>query len=440
MRIKIEKFPQVDGDLGWLETTPGFTAPLGQRVKGAHAFDVAVIGAGFTGISLALRFAELQPSARIAVVDALRVGEGTSGRNAGFLIDLPHNLDGGKTDANYARALYRLNAFAIDRLREYKDRFAIPFWDDAGKYMSAHEEENESGLTSFVKMLSVAGFEYEQLSGRELERRLGTSYYRSAVYTPGNVLVNPAALVRGLTKALPKNVTLFENSPVSGIEYGSPHRLQFVGGSIVAPVVVQATNAFSEEFGKLSRTLAPVFTYASLTSVLTDEQIKKHFNGVRSWGTTSAHPAGSTVRFTVDKRIFVRNTLDFLPELKCTRAGLDNAWKQHRKSFEARFPFLKDMPFEYTWGGMLAMTLNHEPVFADAGDGVYTMGGCNGVGVVKGTYLGYYMADRINNIQSENLQFIQQHSSPSWVPPDPLRTIGARLRLTRESAAAGGDV
>ncbi|WP_175778814.1 NAD(P)/FAD-dependent oxidoreductase [Burkholderia anthina] len=438
--LKIDRFPQVDGELGWLETAPDFTAPLGQRVKGTQAFDVVVIGAGFTGISFALRFAELQPSARIAIVDALRVGEGTSGRNAGFLIDLPHNLDGGKTDVDYARALYQLNVFAIERLRGFKDRFDIPLWDDAGKYMSAHEADNEAGLTSFAGMLGDAGFEFEMLTGRDLEKRLGTNYYRAAVYTPGNVLVNPAALVRGLTKALPKNVTLFENSPVMAIEYGAPHRLRFLGGSLQAPVVVQATNSFSEEFGKLSRRLAPVFTYASLTPRLSDEQIKRHFHGVRSWGTTSAHPAGSTVRFTVDKRIFVRNTLDFLPDLRSTREGLDAAWQQHRRSFEARFPFLKEMPFEFTWGGMLAMTLNHEPVFADAGDGVYVMGGCNGVGVVKGTYLGYYMADRINKLKSDNLAFIEQHSSPSWVPPEPLRSVGARMRLAREASAAGGDV
>ncbi|TCW85830.1 FAD-dependent oxidoreductase [Burkholderia sp. SRS-46] len=436
----IERFPQVDGELGWLETAPDFTAPLGQRVKGEHAFDVVVIGAGFTGISFALRFAELQPSARIAIVDALRVGEGTSGRNAGFLIDLPHNLDGGKTNAEYARALYKLNVFAIERLRAFKDRFDIPFWDDAGKYMSAHEARNEPALASFARMLGDAGFEYETVSGRDLEKRLGTSYYRSAVYTPGNVLVNPAALVRGLTKALPKNVTLFENSAVLGIEYGARHRVRFLGGSLRAPMLIQATNSFSEEFGKLSRRLAPVFTYASLTPRLTPEQVTKHFHGVRSWGTTSAHPAGSTVRYTMDGRIFVRNTLDFLPELRSTREGLDTAWKQHRRSFEARFPFLKDMAFEFTWGGMIAMTLNHEPVFADAGDGVYVMGGCNGVGVVKGTYLGYYMADHIDQRDSENLAFIRQHANPAWVPPDPLRAVGARMRLTRESAAAGGDV
>ncbi|MHA6887306.1 NAD(P)/FAD-dependent oxidoreductase [Ralstonia pseudosolanacearum] len=436
----VEKFPQVDGDLGWLETSPDWTRPLGTRLKGTHHFDIAVIGAGFTGISLALRMAEIHPSARIAIVDALRVGEGTSGRNAGFLIDLPHNLDGGKTDVNHARALYRLNTFAIERLRGYKDRYDIPGWTDAGKYMAAHEESNLPGLDKFVSLLKDAGFAYEVVAGNDLKKRLGTEYYRAAVYTSGNVLVNPAALVRGLTKALPPSVSLFENSPVQSIEYGPPHKLHCVGGTLSAGILVQATNAFSEQFGKLSNRLAPIFTYASLTRPLSEEQIRKHFYGVKSWGLTSAHPAGSTVRFTLDRRIFVRNTLDFLPDLKSSRADLDRAWQQHRRSFEARFPFIKDVPFEYTWGGMLCMTLNHEPVFSSAGDGVYVMGGCNGVGVVKGTYLGYYMADLISGIKSENLDFVLDHAHPSWVPPDPFRTVGARFRLSREAGGARGDV
>lgn len=438
--VRVEKFPHVDGHLGWLETAPSSSEPLGSQVQGRHAFDVAIIGAGFTGISTALRFAELNPSARIALIDALRVGEGTSGRNAGFLIDVPHNLDGRETNADEARALFGLNTFAIRRLREYKDRFDIPHWCEAGKYLAAHERENLGALKEFTKMLDAAGFDHEVLEGAALQRRLGTGYYLSAVYTPGNVLVNPAALVRGLVKALPKSVTLFERSPVIGIEYGSPHTLQFVGGDIRARSVIQATNSFSEEFGKLANRLAPVFTYASLTRRLSDEEIRNHFEDIEPWGVTSAHPAGSTVRFTVDRRIFVRNTLHFLPELTASPQHLQEAWQQHRRSFEARFPGLESVDFEYTWGGMLAMTLNHAPVFSALGDGIYIMAGCNGVGVVKGTYLGYYMAEYIAGCQSKNLDFILKNAGPSWVPPDPFRTIGARARLGKEASHARGEV
>lgn len=104
----------------------------------------------------------------------------------------------------------------------------------------AREPESQKRLENFASMLKQAGFEYEMISGSDLSRRLGTDYYRSVVYTLGNVLVNPAVLVRGLVNGLPSNVTLFENSPVEAVEYGPPHRLQFFGGAITANTLIAA--------------------------------------------------------------------------------------------------------------------------------------------------------------------------------------------------------
>lgn len=438
---KINKLPTVDGNLGWYETSPSYGQKLGNRLKGKKKFDFAVIGAGYTGVAVAQRLAELNPHASIAVVDALGVGQGTSGRNAGFVIDVPHNLDAGKTNVEQDRKLFKLNTFAIERLRSFKDKYSIDCsWQDAGKYMSAHEQSNVAGLYHFVETLKASGFEYEVLEGASLKKRLGTDYYRMAVYTPGNILINPASLIRGLAAALPKPVTLFEHSPVLNCEYGSPHKLNFLGGSIEAKTVIQTTSSFNEEFGHLQNRLAPIFTYASLTEKLTPEELKKYFDGIKPWGTTSAHPAGTTVRFTSDGRIFVRNSLNYERSLKSNAEGLETAFNQHRKSFEARFPFLANKVFEFTWGGMLCMTLNHQSVFKKSADGVYTIVGCNGVGVAKGTYLGYYMADYISDVKSDMLDFILDNSNPSWVPPNPLKSIGVGIRLKHESRNAGGDI
>jgi glycine/D-amino acid oxidase-like deaminating enzyme len=438
---KIKKFPRVDGDLGWLETSPNRDQHFGQRLKGGHSFDIAIIGAGYTGLSLAHRLAELNPGAKIALVEAMRVGQGTSGRNAGFIIDLPHNLDAGKPDVAHDHQLYRLNTFAIERLKSFKDRFNIDCnWHQAGKYMAAHESSNLPGLDSFASTLKACNFDYEVVQGQALAKRLGTSYYQSAIYTPGNILMNPASLVRGVAAALPKNVTVFEQSPVVSCEYGAPNIIKVVGGTLRAHTLVLSANAYSEEFGQVANRLAPVFTYASLTEQLSDKDYQRYFKGIQAWGLTSAHPAGTTVRLTNDRRIFIRNVLDFEPTLQSTQEGLHNAWAQHRKSFEVRFPQLQNMTFDYTWGGMLCMTLNHESIFKKAADNVYVIGGCNGVGVAKGTYLGYYMADYINEVKTPDLEFILNHSNPSWVPPDPFRTIGARLRLKNESKTAGGDI
>jgi len=436
---QIKRLPQIDGDLGWLETAPDPAAALGPRLKGDHEFDIVVVGAGYTGLSCALRLAEIDPEASIAIVDALRVGQGASGRNAGFLIDLPHNVNFKKAGIEYAHALTRLNQFGIERLRRYKEQYAIASWVEAGKYMAGHEPGNLHGLDHFADMLSLAGFAYEVVAGDALARRLGTDYYHSAIYTRGSVLVNPAELVRGLVKTLPSSVALFENSPVQGIEYGPPHTLQFLGGTIKARIVVQAVNAFAAQFGKLPNRIAPIFTYASLTRPLTDAECRTHFNGVPSWGLTSAHQAGATVRFTHDKRIFVRTHYDHIPGLQASRQHLQSVWHRHRAAFEARFPFIKNVPFEYTWGGMFCVTANFETVFTGAGNGIYILSGCNGVGVVRGTYAGYYMADYICGIQSENLKLIQTHANPPWIPPDPFLGIGVNARIAWAARSSRGD-
>ncbi len=79
-------------------------------------------------------------------------------------------------------------------------------------------------------------------------------------------------------------------------------------------------------------------------------------------------------------------------------------------------------------------------MFRQSAEGVYTLVGCNGVGVAKGTYLGYYMAEYMSGLGSKRLDFILDNASPSWVPPDPLKGLGAAVRLRHESGNAGGDI
>lgn len=437
----IRKRPAIDGQLGWFETSPSSHTSIGQRLTGQHRFDFAVIGAGFTGVALARRLAELHPQTRIALVEALEVGQGASGRNAGFIIDIPHNVDGGEADAASSRKLHALNMFAIDRLRGLKDRFGIDCaWQEAGKYMSAHESAHISALETFAGGLKAAGFAYEFLEGAALSLRLGTDYYKAAIYTPGNVLVNPASLVRGLAAALPENVSVFTGSPVTACQYGAPHVLAFADGTLRADKLVLTVGSFSEAFGRVRNRLATLFTYASLTEPLSDAEHAAHFADVQPWGSTSAHPAGTTVRYTPDRRIFVRNTFHYRPSLHASDADLRAAAAHHRQSFEARFPMLARKPFAYTWGGLISMTLNHHSVFRRESDNLFSVVGCNGVGVAKGTYLGHYMAEFMAGMPSAAIDDIAAGSHPNWIPPEPIRGIGAAMRLRRELAGAGGEV
>ena len=442
---QIKKLPAIDGQLGWFESVSfARPMPVQQAEKDEH-FDVIIIGAGFSGLATAGRLAELRPEARIALIDAMEVGQGSSGRNAGFIIDLPHNLDPTEPDVAVNNKVRDLNNFAIQRLKRIQEQQGFDVsWHEAGKYLAAHEEKHLSSLSDFVNTLEAIGESYEVLDDDALAKRLGTHYYKRAVYTSGNILVNPAALAISVASALPSNVTLLENTPIHEIDLANKV-IQTPKARLSADIIVLATNAFTEKFGVSSNRITPIFTYASLTRPLTELEMSelKAFSGkekIAPWGLTSAHPAGTTVRLTSDKRIFIRNTLNYQPNLSSSKAVLDKAKAKHRKSYLARFPQLPNVPFEYTWGGMICVTMNHEPVFKEHAAGVYVVAAMNGVGVAKGTYLGNYMAEFICGKESSELAFILKHAAPSRIPPDPLRSVGAHIRLSFEEYMAKGEV
>lgn len=398
-------------------------------------------GGGIAGFATANSLAKHYPDAKISLIEALKFGQGTSSRNAGFIIDLPHNLDGLEANVEQDRKIYELNCFAINYLKEIVEEKQIPCqWQKAGKYMCAHEESNLKGLDNFERHLKPCGFSFERIKAKELEKRLGTAYYKEAVYTPDNILLNPSALMRGLIKSLPKNVKVFEQSPVLELEYGKKKRLKTPLGSIECDILVLCLDSHLEEFGLIKNRQAPIFTYASLSESLSDEEFNKFFKDIKPYGLTSAHPAGTTIRFTPDNRIFIRNLLHFLPNLTCSKHHLREAFNQHRISFEARFPQLKHKKFDFTWGGMLCMSLNHQSVFGKFLDGVYGIGASNGVGMAKGVYLGHYLADLIAGKKSQNLDFIIKNNKASFVPPEPLRSVGAKIRLLYEQKNAAGDI
>lgn len=438
--MQVSCFPKIDGQLGWYESSV-----LKEQLKkssnlATHTYDVVVIGAGFTGLAVVSRLLELEPDLKIAVVDALKVGQGTSGRNAGFIIDLPHNLDSSAADINRDKQIHVLNCFAIDRLQQASLPYAKEVaWHKAGKYLAAHESKHIPNLESFALTLREIGADYEMLEGKQLGRKLGTDYYQQAVYTPGNILMNPAALIQAIALSIGDKVDWYEEMPVRSINKNNNWEVQLDEGCLHAEKVILAVNSYAEEFNAVKNRLAPVFTYASLTRSLTSAELQG-FDGVEAWGVTSAHPAGTTVRFTSDKRIFIRNSFDFRRLLVSEEQDVLKAQRQHVRSFNARFPQLKHVAFEYTWGGMLCMTMNHQSAFLEKSKGLYAIAGCNGVGVAKGTYLGAYMAEYMLGKSSAELDFIHSNSNPSWVVPEPLRSIGATVRFAYEQYQARGEI
>src|SRR5215475_6737963 len=119
--MRVRKLPRDDDACGWTALLPPLPPP--HRLQGAQHADAAVIGAGFTGLAVARRLAALRPEWRIAVLDAQRVGGGASGRNSGFIVDLPHYIKARGVDGN--RRLLRLGRAGLQHLRELVRTHAI---------------------------------------------------------------------------------------------------------------------------------------------------------------------------------------------------------------------------------------------------------------------------------------------------------------------------
>ena len=433
----IRVLPKDPRPSGWYAMLPG--APPTRRLTGSQKADWVVVGAGFTGVAAARRLGELAPDARIVLVEAQRAGMGASGRNAGFVIDVPHNADAstGQVDAN--QRVLRLNRLAIGWLQELVEAHQIRCdWRARGQYRVAVTPRGTRGTEPIIRLSEALGLPYEALSREQIAERLGTDRYVAAVYQPGTILMNPAALVRGLAYSLPANVDVYEDSPVTSVEYGPPHRLVMPAGEIAAPKLILATNGFTDGWGFLERHLIRLVTYASLTAPLTDKQLAR-MGRDENWGATCAIRMGSTVRRTEDNRLMMRNRFRYGGNTGVSDDELSQARRSHVAALKARVPHLGEPVIEHTWGGFLCVSRNSAPYWGELAPGVLASVCCNGVGVPKGTFAGRAIAEYALGYDSHLVRDLLSFPRAADHGVGPFIGVVASLRLKYQQMLAGAE-
>lgn len=425
---------------GWYSTS-GPELPLIPQ-RGDVTCDCLVIGGGWMGLHAARRFAELQQTASVILVDAGRIGNNASGRCMGFAIDLAHNPR--KPDfvedvkGNQEELLINLDGNAY--LRSAVEELGVDCdWDPQGKYHSAATSHGVADLTRFSEALDRMGQRYRWVALEEIQALTGSRHYIKALHHPGTILIQPAKYLKNATRLLPKNVTVHESTPVTGVRYGSPHVCETPTGTIRASKIVICAAGYLTRFGFFNDTAIPVYTFASMTRPLTATELIK-VGSHEAYGLIPADSFGTTVRRTRDNRLFLRNVYAYADDFKATSRDVRRARRQQQIAFDRRWPELSLMGFETSWGGLLTLAQNGGMVFGELADRVYGAAFCNGTGISRGTAFGKAVAELANGRSSRVIEILRKRAAPSKTYPKLVTSLGVRFVTARRFRQAGKEV
>jgi len=426
--------PRYQSPTGWNQLLPARNAtPL----TGDVHCDLAVVGAGYTGLAAARRWAELEPDQSVLVLDALSLGEGNPGRNSGFLLEVAMAEDADASAIARMGECNRLLAGAMADIARLAAESDEPCeLERRGTYRAAVGAAARKSLAGYRRFLDAAALPYAALDREALAARIGTRFYAEGLYSPDCYLAQPAALIRALAKSLPANVSIREYTCVDTLVKNGAGWLLAAGEHRVhARRVILANNAFAKALHRGAGRIVAMYTSAGITEPLDDAGLAG-LGSDGNWGLLPAHRLGATLRRTSDGRLLVRTFHSY--EREEAPAGLDAKLRQY---LARRFPQIEVPPFVAVWSGAVGYTQGGGPMWGALDGGLWISAGCNGGGVVKGTLLGRTLAERALGRETADIPAL--FGTARWLPPEPFRRFGyelaARWQTWEGAADALGD-
>jgi glycine/D-amino acid oxidase-like deaminating enzyme len=393
--------------------------------------DVAIVGAGYTGLWTAYSLRVLDPHLRIAVIEREVAGFGASGRNGGWC----SAFFAGSRDAS-ARAHGRDAAIALQRAMfatvDEVGRVAAEEGIDCqfakgGTLALATCDAHIARLHRQLEHHRSWGFgdDYTWMPAAEARERIGAVPNLGALYTPHCAAIHPARLARGLARAVERRgVPIYEQTEALEI---SPHAVRTPRGTVRADVVVRATEAFTSQLPGASRAFAPVYSLMIATEPLDDEFWESAGLSQRETFTDGRHALIYGQR-TADGRFAFGGRgapYHFASRVRPTYEDARYVFHDLETTLRALFPQMRDAVITHRWGGAIAIPRDWYPsVTFDRATGIATGGGYVGDGVGTSNLAGRTLADLILGRDTDvvRLPWVG-HRSPQW-EPEPLRWLG----------------
>jgi len=380
----------------WHDTAPAFAG--GQTAPVEGRFDVAVIGAGFTGLNAARKLA--RAGARVAVLDAGPVGAGGSGRNGGHLNNgIAHGYADAKAHLgpDRARALYRAYDRSIDMIEDLiaEEGIACDF-RRAGKLKLASKPSHVAALRTNYDLVSrEVDPETRWLDRADLAGEIGSDAFHGAALFEKSAMMHMGRYLTGLAEASVRHgATIWETAPVTGRDRTRDGwELVTPRGRLQATTVIAATGAYSAQvpqapLGYFRRRIISMGSFLIATRPLTSEEVAATMPGNRTCVTSMN--IGNYFRLSPDNRLIFGGRARF-SAVSDQRSDAKSG-KMLRQAMAQIFPQLADVEIDYCWGGLVGMTKDRFPRAGEADGMLYAMG-YSGHGAQLSTLLGQVLAD-----------------------------------------------
>lgn len=359
--------------------------------SGEERCDVAVVGAGYTGISTALFLAERGYD--VIVLEARKVGWGASGRNGGQLIDgfvdiekIEKRLGIAAADTAWRMGI-ECRQIVLDRIEQYGIDCDLKF----GYLDVALNQRDVDYFHSEIARKTRLNYPHalEFVPREKLHEYIGSPRYVGGLVNRANGHLHPLNLCIGEALAAgQKGARLFERSPVTRVRHGAKPVVETANGRVRAHKVVLAGNAYlGRTEPKLFGKVIPAGSYVIATEPLGAERARELLP--QDMAACDQRVGLDYFRLTSDHRLLFGGL--------CNYSGRDpkDISASLRPNMLKVFPQLKGVQVEYEWGGYIAISINRIPQFGRIRENTYYAQGYSGHGLAPSHMAGRVLADAI---------------------------------------------
>lgn len=418
---------------------PGFWAkdagafPKTPSIDSDLQVDVAIIGAGVTGLSAAWTLKDLKPELKVCVIDSHQPCSGSSSRNSGHLVGEYHTWQSVLSKQG-PEAAVECNSFARraqESILEFLKRNNIECNLRKEPLMLVGTAKQEKQLRDLAEKMKQAGLGGTFHEPKEFQEQSKQSFYHAAVADDNQYLMHPGKLMKGmLARTLKRGIKVYGDSPVLEVRSSDSdtdtNLLMTPKGTVTAKNVIFATNAYTQRLGGVlsSRMVSIIVSTVATRPMTRKERAEAGFK----WDNLKdIQILSHTFGVTPDRRVYMRGIFGYAAFNSCVWKNEEAAYQRLEREMRDRLPYVEGLEVTEKWYGPVGMNISGVPMAGPLHrKGQYACACYNGVGMVDGFYHARILAHRVVGADHPDKDWLKGPCQTGWIPPEPWRSIGAK--------------